>query len=83
MRPYPPAKDPAGPHIRTSHRLRAGDSKKPAAVITIGAMHTQHDTAPFIISRGAGYVMTVQARMPTLCQQLKRLPWAAIPATLT
>ena len=28
MRSYPPAKDPAGPHIRTSHRLRAGTAKK-------------------------------------------------------
>jgi hypothetical protein len=52
-----------------------------ATVITIDAMHTQHDTAQLIISRGANYVMTVKANMPTLCEQLKKLPWAAIPAT--
>ena len=50
------------------------------AVITIDAMHTQHDTAQVIISRDADYVMTVKGNMPTLCRQLKKLPWAAIPA---
>ena len=28
----------------------------------------------------AGYVMTVKANMPTLYKQLKKLPWAAVPA---
>ena len=50
------------------------------AVFTIDAMHTQHDTAQVILSRGADYVMTVKANMPTLYRQLKKLPWAAIPA---
>jgi predicted transposase YbfD/YdcC len=50
------------------------------AVITIDAMHTQHDTAQLILGRGADYVMTVKANMPTLYKQLKKLPWAAIPA---
>ena len=50
------------------------------AVITIDAMHTQHDTAQAIITRGADYVMTVKANMPTLYRQLKKLPWAAVPA---
>ena len=50
------------------------------AVITIDAMHTQHDTAQAIIDRQADYVMTVKANMPTLCKQLKKLPWAAVPA---
>ena len=49
-------------------------------VITIDAMHTQHDTAQLIISRHADYVMTVKANMPTLHKQLKRLPWVAVPA---
>ena len=35
------------------------------AVFTIDAMHTQHDTAQAILSRGADYVMTVKANMPT------------------
>ena len=50
------------------------------AVITIDALHTQNDTAQAILSRGACYVMTVKANMPTLYRQLKQLPWAAIPA---
>jgi predicted transposase YbfD/YdcC len=50
------------------------------AVLTIGAMHTQHDTAQVILARGAGYVMTVKASMPALHKQLKKLPWAALPA---
>jgi len=47
------------------------------AVITIDAMHTQHDTAKAIIGRQADYVMTVKANMPALHRQLKKLPWAA------
>jgi predicted transposase YbfD/YdcC len=50
------------------------------AVITIDAMHTQGDTAQAITGRGADYVMTVKGNMPTLYQQLKKLPWARIPA---
>jgi predicted transposase YbfD/YdcC len=50
------------------------------AVLTIDAMHTQHDTAKVILGRGADYVMTVKANMPTLYKQLKKLPWAHIPA---
>src|SRR5271169_4381714 len=49
------------------------------AVFTIDALHTQHDTAQAILSRGAGYVMTVKAKMPTLYRQLKKLPWTAVP----
>jgi hypothetical protein len=43
-------------------------------------MHTQHDTAQVILGRGADYVMTVKANMPTLYQQLKELPWVAVPS---
>ena len=50
------------------------------AVITIGAMHTQSDTAQVILGRGADYVMTVKGNMPTLYRQLKKLPWERIPA---
>jgi predicted transposase YbfD/YdcC len=49
-------------------------------VLAIDALHTQHDTAQLILGRGADYVMTVKANMPTLYKQLKKLPWAAIPA---
>jgi predicted transposase YbfD/YdcC len=50
------------------------------AVLTLDALHTQHDTAQAIPGRGADYVMTVKANMPTLYQQLRKLPWAAIPS---
>ena len=50
------------------------------AVITIDAMHTQADTAKAILARQADYVMTVKANMPTLYRQLKKLPWAQVPA---
>jgi predicted transposase YbfD/YdcC len=50
------------------------------AVLTIDAMHTQHDTAQLIPGRGADYVMTVKANMPTLYKQLKKLPWTRIPS---
>ena len=50
------------------------------AVITIDALHTQHDTAQVILSRHADYVMTVKANMPTLFRQLKKLPWSQVPA---
>jgi predicted transposase YbfD/YdcC len=48
-------------------------------VITIDALHTQHDTAQVILSRQAHYVMTVKGNTPTLYRQLKKLPWARIP----
>ena len=50
------------------------------AVITIDALHTQSDTAQVITGQGADYVMTVKGNMPTLHRQLKKLPWARIPA---
>jgi predicted transposase YbfD/YdcC len=49
-------------------------------VLTIDAMHTQHDTAQLILGRGADCVMTVKANMPTLYRQLRKLPWARIPS---
>jgi hypothetical protein len=35
------------------------------AMITTGALHTQHDTAKAILARQADYVMTVKGNMPT------------------
>jgi predicted transposase YbfD/YdcC len=49
-------------------------------VLTIDALHTQHDTAQLILGRGADYVMTVKGNMPTLHKQLKKLPWAHVPS---
>jgi predicted transposase YbfD/YdcC len=53
------------------------------AVITLDALHTQHDTAQLILGRHADYVMTVKGNMPTLFRQLKKLPWAGVPAVST
>src|SRR5436189_4529012 len=39
------------------------------AVVTIDAMHTPQDPAPAVPGRGADYVMTVKANMPTLYRQ--------------
>jgi predicted transposase YbfD/YdcC len=50
------------------------------AIITMDALHTQHDTAKAVLARQADYVMTVKANMPTLYRQLRKLPWAAVPA---
>jgi predicted transposase YbfD/YdcC len=50
------------------------------AVLTLDALHAQHDTAQLILSRRADYVMTVKGNMPTLCKQLKKLPWARVPS---
>src|SRR5512146_1962327 len=36
------------------------------AVITLDALHTQHDTAQLILGRRADYAMTVKGNMPTL-----------------
>jgi predicted transposase YbfD/YdcC len=65
------------PAVRELLKAFAGLS---SAVITVDAMHTQTDTAQVILGRGADYVMTVKGNMPTLYRQLKKLPWAAVPA---
>ena len=49
-------------------------------VLTLDALHTQHDTAQAVIDRGAAYVMTVKANIPTLYKQLKALPWKDVPS---
>ncbi len=65
------------PAVRDLLRAFAGLA---GAVLTFGALHTRHDTAQAVPGRGAGYVMTVKATMPTLYKQLKNLPWARIPS---
>ena len=50
------------------------------AVVTVDAMHTQTDTATVITGAGGDYVFTVKANMPTLHQNLKKLPWKDMPA---
>jgi hypothetical protein len=51
------------------------------AVLTIDAMHAQHDTAQLILARHADYVMTVKANMPTLYKQPKSCRWSATSPT--
>lgn len=50
------------------------------AVVTMDALHTQHDTATVITEAGGDYVLTVKANQKSLYAQLKALPWARMPA---
>ncbi|MFI1301739.1 ISAs1 family transposase, partial [Streptomyces noursei] len=49
-------------------------------VVTMDALHTQHDTATLVTEAGADYVLTVKANQKSLYTRLKSLPWARIPA---
>src|SRR5580692_3208352 len=75
------AVDAKSSEIRAVRELLKAFTDLAGAVITVGALHTQSDTAQAITGRHADYVMAVRASMPTLYKQLKKLPWTAIPAT--
>lgn len=49
-------------------------------VVTADALHCQRDTAAWLTSRRADYVLTVKGNQPGLRNALKRLPWAKVPA---
>ena len=49
------------------------------AVVTMDALHTQHETAAKIRAAGAYFLLTVKANQKTLYRLLKALPWAKIP----
>jgi predicted transposase YbfD/YdcC len=49
-------------------------------VITMEAMHTQHDTATLVPEAGGNYVLTVKANQQSLSAQLTSLPWTSVPA---
>lgn len=49
-------------------------------VVTMDALHTQHDTAALVTGAGGDYVLTVKANQKSLYAQLKALAWASIPA---
>lgn len=53
------------------------------AVVTMDAVHTQHDTATALTSAGADYVLSVKTNQKTLYARLKALPWANIPGHTT
>ncbi len=74
------AADAKSNEIPAVRELLKAFSDLAGAVLTTGAMHTQHDTAQLILARHAGYLMTVKGNMPTLFQQLKKLPWARVPS---
>ena len=42
------------------------------AIITLDAMHCQHDTAQTIVQRGANYLITVKDNQPTLAADIKQ-----------
>ena len=67
--------------IAIGNTVRGAKNKHGKGPHLVAALaHTQHYTAQAIITRGADYVMTVKANMPTLYQQLKKLPWARRPS---
>ena len=74
------AADEKSNEIPAVRELLAAFADLAGAVLTLDAMHAQHDTAKAITGRQADYVMTVKANMPTLYRQLKNLPWATVPA---
>jgi len=63
------------PAVRT---LLAGFDSA-GTVVTVDAVHTQHDTARAIRDGGGDYVFTVKKNQPTLYAACKDLPWADVP----
>ncbi len=49
------------------------------AVVTVDALHTQHDHGTCLSSRGAYYVAVVKKNHPGLYAQVRKLPWRDIP----
>lgn len=50
-------------------------------VVTADAMHTQVDTAEWIVGRGVHYLLTPLGNQKTLHRTLKALPWKNVPST--
>ena len=50
-----------------------------ATVVTSDAMHTQHEHADYLLTRGAHYIVIVKGNQKKLRRQLKSLPWTDIP----
>ncbi|WP_328760375.1 ISAs1 family transposase [Streptomyces sp. NBC_00271] len=48
-------------------------------VVTVDALHTQHDHGAYLTSRGAHYVAVVKKNHPGLYAQVGKLPWRDIP----
>ncbi|MCZ4126226.1 ISAs1 family transposase, partial [Streptomyces sp. H39-S7] len=45
------------------------------AVVTVDALHTQHDHGAYLTGRGAHYVAVVKKNHPGLYAQVRKLPW--------
>ena len=50
-------------------------------VVTADAMHTQVDTAEWIVGRGGHYLFTPLGNQKTLHRTLKALPWKNVLST--
>jgi predicted transposase YbfD/YdcC len=74
------AADAKGNEVPAVRELLRAFTDLKDAVITMDALHAQHDTAQAVLARGADYVMTVKANMPTLYSQLRKLPWKDVPS---
>ncbi|MCK9921351.1 ISAs1 family transposase [Frankia sp. AgPm24] len=48
-------------------------------VVTADALHTQRDTASWLVDRGAHYLLVAKANQPGLSAQLAALPWTKVP----
>ncbi|MGW6260939.1 ISAs1 family transposase [Streptomyces sp. NPDC055085] len=64
------------PAARELHQLLDLDG----LVVTMDALHTQHDTAALVTEAGGDYVLIVKANQKSLYAQLKALYGASIPA---
>ncbi|WP_311445630.1 ISAs1 family transposase [Frankia nepalensis] len=47
-------------------------------VVTADALHTQDDTADWLVAHGAHYLLIVKANRPTLHARLAALPWTKV-----
>ncbi|WP_368862435.1 ISAs1 family transposase [Frankia sp. Mgl5] len=50
-------------------------------IVTADALHTQTETARWLVGRGAHYLLTVKANQPSLYAQLAALPWGQVKTT--
>ncbi|WP_261571285.1 hypothetical protein [Frankia gtarii] len=48
-------------------------------MVTADALHTQRDTATWLVDQGAHYFLVAKANQPGLSAQLTALPWTKVP----
>lgn len=59
-------------------RTLLADVPLAGAIVTADALHTQRETAGWLVGRGAHYLLTVKANQPRLHAQLAALPWGKV-----